>query len=339
MAICCRIFTPAVPVYRPSTAMPAGSLSRPTQEEPGRHWLGGRAVHGTTVATNMILESKAAPTALLTNAGFKYVLEIGRQDIPRRSSLFAWVKPKRPVPPQAIFEIGGRIGADGSEIEPLDETAVADAARAIAAANIRTAGLDIRVAVGHPALDHNGTTNRVNHARELGREAVARVLCRWDADAVKRGQGLGQHSGHHVANDLLYLRFCRTVFDFDKPHPRPLEGDTLDTITPLCGAADIMPCPLVFENRNWVSVQIGNEEVASFAVNRPVCPLGLPVQSQGRIRSDDLPKAHLRKHVKWIGAGRTWLLRDIQGGAEHFKLPSPHNPACREFDGFPHHVV
>jgi N-methylhydantoinase A len=68
-----------------------------------------RVLHGTTVAANLILEGKGAPTALLTTAGFKYVLEIGRQDFPRRSSLFAWVKPKRPVPPQVIFEIGGRL--------------------------------------------------------------------------------------------------------------------------------------------------------------------------------------------------------------------------------------
>jgi N-methylhydantoinase A len=87
-----------------------------------------RVLHGTTVATNLILEGKGAPTALLTTAGFKYVLEIGRQDIPRRSSLFAWVKPKRPVTPQHVFGIGGRLGPDGAELEPLDEAAVADAA-------------------------------------------------------------------------------------------------------------------------------------------------------------------------------------------------------------------
>src|SRR5205814_607707 len=78
-------------------------------------------------------------------------LEIGRQDIPRRSSLFAWVKPKRPVPPQAIFEIGDRIGADGSEIEPLDEAAVIDDARAIAAADIRTAGIVFLHSYTNPA--------------------------------------------------------------------------------------------------------------------------------------------------------------------------------------------
>jgi N-methylhydantoinase A len=96
-----------------------------------------RVLHGTTVATNLILEGKGAPTALLTNTGFKYVLEIGRQDIPRRSSLFAWIKPKRPVSPRAIFEIGGRIAYDGSEFEPLDEAAVAEAARAISGEGIR----------------------------------------------------------------------------------------------------------------------------------------------------------------------------------------------------------
>ena len=73
-----------------------------------------RVLHGTTVATNLILEGKGAPAALITTAGFKYVLEIGRQDVPRRASLFAWVKPKRPVPPERIFEVGGRIGPDGA---------------------------------------------------------------------------------------------------------------------------------------------------------------------------------------------------------------------------------
>ena len=58
-----------------------------------------RVLHGTTIATNLILEGKAADAALLTTAGFRYVLEIGRQDVPRRASLFAWIKPKRPIPP------------------------------------------------------------------------------------------------------------------------------------------------------------------------------------------------------------------------------------------------
>jgi len=55
-------------------------------------------LHGTTVATNMILEGKGAKAALVTTAGFRHVLTIGRQDIPRRANYLAWVKPARPVP-------------------------------------------------------------------------------------------------------------------------------------------------------------------------------------------------------------------------------------------------
>ncbi len=95
-----------------------------------------RVLHGTTVATNLILEGKGPPVAMLVTSGFRAVLEIGRQDIPRSGSLFEWVKPKRPVPPRLIWEIPGRIDHLGNEIQPLDEAAVRDAARAIAAAGI-----------------------------------------------------------------------------------------------------------------------------------------------------------------------------------------------------------
>src|SRR6266550_4403507 len=105
-------------------AVEAGSL---------RHVL-----HGTTTATNAILEAKGAATGLLTTAGFRYVLEIGRHDIPRRANMFAWVKPARPVPPELIFEIGGRITVDGEELEPLDEAAIRAAARRLREAGVHS---------------------------------------------------------------------------------------------------------------------------------------------------------------------------------------------------------
>src|SRR5580698_1640185 len=132
-----RLVTAKVPS---SPADPSRSFAAGISAALGSAGIGGagvkRVLHGTTVATNLILEGKGAPTALLTTEGFKYVLEIGRQDVPRRSSLFAWIKPKRPVAPEAIFEVGGRMTHDGKELEPLDEAAVAEAARAIGAAGI-----------------------------------------------------------------------------------------------------------------------------------------------------------------------------------------------------------
>jgi len=93
--------------------------------------------HGTTVATNLILEGKGAKVALVTTAGFKHVLEIGRQDIPRKVNLFAWVKPKRPVPPEQVFEVPERLDLDGAVLQALDEDAVREIARELRAQDIQ----------------------------------------------------------------------------------------------------------------------------------------------------------------------------------------------------------
>ena len=82
-------------------------------------------LHGTTVATNMILEGKGARTALVTTKGFRHVLSIGRQDIPRKANLYTWIKPEPPVPASRIVEIDERVGAGGAVLDPLDEDSVA----------------------------------------------------------------------------------------------------------------------------------------------------------------------------------------------------------------------
>ena len=110
----------------------------------------GRVLHGTTVATNLILERKGPPAALIVSSGFRYVLEIGRHDIPRRANLFTWQKPPRPVPPEHIWEVAGRIAPDGSEIEPLDEAAMRQAAREIAAEGIGTVGIVLLHSYANP---------------------------------------------------------------------------------------------------------------------------------------------------------------------------------------------
>jgi N-methylhydantoinase A len=91
----------------------------------------GMVFHGTTVATNLILEGKGAVAGMVTSAGFKHVLEIGRHGIPRTSNMFAWIKPVRPVPPQRIHEVAGRLDHRGVEIEALDEAGIREAARTL----------------------------------------------------------------------------------------------------------------------------------------------------------------------------------------------------------------
>jgi N-methylhydantoinase A len=107
--------------------------------------------HGSTVATNAILEGKGARTGLITTAGFKYVLEIGRHEIPRKEHLYAWVKPKRPVPPRLIREVPERVLLDGSVQQPLDEAACRDAALALAALDVQAIAIVFVHAYANPA--------------------------------------------------------------------------------------------------------------------------------------------------------------------------------------------
>jgi N-methylhydantoinase A len=80
-------------------------------------------VHGTTVATNAILEGRGARTALLTTRGFRDVLELRRLRVPQLYDLF--YRPPAPIVERRLrLEVGERIGPRGDVIEPLDEASV-----------------------------------------------------------------------------------------------------------------------------------------------------------------------------------------------------------------------
>jgi N-methylhydantoinase A len=80
-------------------------------------------LHGSTVATNIIIERKGSPLALLTTTGCRYVLHIGRHDVPKNASMYLWVKPPRLVTPEHIYEVPERLDHTGDVLQPLDEPA------------------------------------------------------------------------------------------------------------------------------------------------------------------------------------------------------------------------
>lgn len=75
-------------------------------------------VHGSTVATNALLENKLARTAYIANRGLKDVLTIGRQARPELYNLTPQAVPP-PVPPELCFEVEARLTAGGAELSPL----------------------------------------------------------------------------------------------------------------------------------------------------------------------------------------------------------------------------
>ncbi|MFI5016104.1 MAG: hydantoinase/oxoprolinase family protein [Hyphomicrobiales bacterium] len=136
----------------------------------------GRVLHGTTVATNMILEGKGARTALVTTLGFRHVLEIGRQDIPRHVNLYAWVKPKRPVPASRVLEVRERVGAGGVVLEKLDEASVHAAAAALRRLEVDAVAICLLHAFANPAHERR--------VAELLREALPGVAVTASTDVL-----------------------------------------------------------------------------------------------------------------------------------------------------------
>ena len=76
-------------------------------------------IHGSTVATNALLERKGATTALITTKGFKDVIQIGRQNRPDLYN-FATDLPKPLVPSEFRFELTERVDKNGNTIENLN---------------------------------------------------------------------------------------------------------------------------------------------------------------------------------------------------------------------------
>jgi N-methylhydantoinase A len=97
-------------------------------------------VHGTTVATNALIEGKSSRTAFITTEGFRDMLEIGRQV---RPSLYDVQFQKVPplVPRDLCFEVPERLDASGSVLKALDESCVVEIVRQLRKADVRSVAI------------------------------------------------------------------------------------------------------------------------------------------------------------------------------------------------------
>jgi N-methylhydantoinase A len=180
--------------------------------------------HGTTVATNALLERRGARTALVTTEGFRDVLEIARQD---RPSLYDLTQSRLPalVPRELRFCVRERMGPDG-EIEPLDEASVRSVIDDLREADAEAVAVCLLFAFRHP-----------EHERAVGdrlREALP---------------------GVHVslASEVLpefreYERFATTCAD---AYLAPRLSDYLRSLATRVEDAS-MPAPLVMQSSGGV---------------------------------------------------------------------------------------
>jgi N-methylhydantoinase A len=108
--------------------------------------------HGTTVATNALLQGQIRSLGLIVTAGFRHILEIARQSVPEGyGNSYFWVKPERMVPLHLVREIGGRLNFRGQELRPLDEADVRAAAQFFRRQGVRALGVCLMHSYANPA--------------------------------------------------------------------------------------------------------------------------------------------------------------------------------------------
>ncbi len=111
-----------------------------------------RFAHGTTVATNAVIERRGARLGIVTTEGFGDTLEIGRQM--RRQLYELKLAPETPgwlAPGARRFEIRERIGADGSVVTPLDPASLDQAIAGLRAAEVEAVAVCLLFAFANPA--------------------------------------------------------------------------------------------------------------------------------------------------------------------------------------------
>ncbi|MFL6095219.1 MAG: hydantoinase/oxoprolinase family protein [Blastococcus sp.] len=131
----------------PSTpADPAEGFLTGVRKVLGLMDLSGNAItavsHGTTVATNQLLEGKLDRIGFITTEGYESVLEIARQSVPDGyGNSYFWVKPPRIVPADLVRTVRGRLDSAGEEVRPFDEDDARAATRFFKDAGITTLGV------------------------------------------------------------------------------------------------------------------------------------------------------------------------------------------------------
>ena len=252
-----RAKTPSTPMD-PSEAFLTGVMLA-LAEAGARPQEIGRVLHGTTVATNLILEGKTARTALVTTAGFRHVLEIGRQDIPRQANLFTWVKPKRPVPPARVLEVRERVGPGGVVLAPLDETSVHEVAAALRRLDVQAVAICLLHSFAYPAHERR--------VAELLRAALPEVAVTASVDVLpvvreyERSLATIMNAGVMPAVGTYIQRLQRRLTDADIAAPLLL----MQSNGGVAGAATIGRAPALTVLSGPAAGVVGARDVAAAA--------------------------------------------------------------------------
>ena len=134
-----------------------------------------RLVHAFTVATNALLTRQGAKVGLITTAGFRDVLEIGRLRMPRLYDM-DWDKPLPLVPRRHRCEVDERMAADGSVVRALDADSVDRAIDSLVSAGVDSIAVCLLHAYRNPAHEQQVMARVRERAPRVAISASHQVL-------------------------------------------------------------------------------------------------------------------------------------------------------------------
>ncbi|MDE0458235.1 MAG: hydantoinase/oxoprolinase family protein [Chromatiales bacterium] len=156
----------------------------------------GLLIHGTTLATNAIIERKGALTALVTTEGFRDVLDIGYESRYDQYDIMI-EKPPALVPRERRLVVPERVDVHGRVLKPLDEAAVETVAGELARLEVESVGIGFLHSYANPAHERR--------AREIIAAALPEVSITLSSEACPEVRE--------------YERFCTTAANaYVQPH-------------------------------------------------------------------------------------------------------------------------
>jgi N-methylhydantoinase A len=194
-------------------------------------------VHGTTIATNALIERKGARCALITTRGFRDVLELGRRDRPKMYGLTGVQRPL--IPRDLRFEVAERLDAQGQVITPLDRDEVMALGRSLAGMGVQAVVISFLHSYANPAHE----------------QAVAGWLAELDA-------GYEIIQSHDVCNE--YFEFERTSTAAVQGYLQPLVSGYAKQLSAKLGESTFPSDPLIMQSSGGV---VPLSQVATRAAN------------------------------------------------------------------------
>ena len=197
--------------------------------------------HGTTTATNALLERRGARTALVTTEGFADVLAIGRQNRPDLYDL----QPSRPaplVPAARRHEVPERLAEDGAVLTPLDEDAVRAVAATIAEQDVDSVAVVFLFSYQNP--DHE------KRAAQILREELPAAVTITQSSALLPE----------------YREYERTATTVVNAYVRPQVARYLDRLDEALGERSVR---VMQSNGGTIGLDTAAEEAARLALSGP----------------------------------------------------------------------